>query len=201
MKPSKYWQFGELAKTMETIEQFTDNEFHFQKEERGDKEFDDEEFNDKEKAQTINTSGFKRFLGLKSTWLIKYTDEKYAPHEMLHVVDSISTYQQKSLKKSFRPILTKYTETYKQYPLAKDIAYHTQANEVFARLMNQWLYENQIIETEPLLESAGDNFAKHYYQNEKKEIDKYFNKEFDKVLLKLAINEIDNIEPKNGLTL
>ena len=90
---------------------------------------------------------------IKSTWLIKYTDEKYAPHEMLHVVDSISTYQQKSLKKSFRPILTKYTETYKQYPLAKDIAYHTQANEVFARLMNQWLYANQIVETEPLLES------------------------------------------------
>ena len=66
MKLSKYWQFGELAKTMETIDQFTDNEFHFQKEELGakefdDEEFDDEEFNDKEKAQTINTSGFKRF--------------------------------------------------------------------------------------------------------------------------------------------
>ena len=165
VKISKYSKYGEYAKTIEILSRLTKNKFkitpvdadYFDVDEFDADEIDADEFYEKfnepkPKGITTNTTGMLMFFGF-NRWEIKFVKgyEKVIPHEMCHVIDSVASLKQTSLKKDFSEIAEKYKQqyinrkTYRKPKLdiktIKDIEYQTRNAECFARLLNNWAYE------------------------------------------------------------
>ncbi len=199
VKISKYSKYGEYAKTIEILSRLTKNKFkitpvdanYFDVDEFDADEIDadefDEKFNEpKPKGITTNTTGMLMFFGF-NRWEIKFVKgyEKVIPHEMCHVIDSVASLKQTALKKDFSEIAENYKQqyinrkTYRKPKLdiktIKDIEYQTRNAECFARLLNNWAYETNLIDMPPTESSDGDTFASRYYMRNKDIIDDYFN--------------------------
>ena len=227
VKISKYSKYGEYAKTIEILSRLTKNKFkitpvdadYFDVDEFDDN-FDDnfdEKFDEpKPKGVTINTTGMLMFFGF-NRWEIKFVKgyEKVIPHEMCHVIDSVASLKQTSLKKDFSEIAANYKQqyinrkTYRKQELnpktIKDIEYQTLNAECFARLLNNWAYETDLIDIPPTELSDGDYFATEYYMRNKDIIDDYFNTLFaDEIADLIAdglVEGVNQLSETNNLSL
>ena len=181
VKISKYAKYGEYAKTIEILSRLTKNKYKPTPVDKFDRP--------KQKGETRNTTGILKFFGF-NRWEVKYLKghNEVIPHEICHVIDSISSYKQTSLKKEFREIAESYKDGFIDYekrkyrmlypPVIDEILYQTRHAECFARLLNNWAYETGLIDMPPIDISDGDDFATEYYMRNKDIIDKYFNELF-----------------------
>ena len=106
MKISKYAKYGEYAKTIEILSRLTKNKFKITPVDKFDEP--------KQKGVTRNTTGILTYIGF-NRWEIKFRKgyEKIIPHELCHVIDSVASLKQTSLKKEFREIADNYAQNYR----------------------------------------------------------------------------------------
>ena len=220
MKISKYVKYGEYAKTIEILSRLTKNKFKITPVDKFDEP--------KQKGVTRNTTGILTYIGL-NRWEIKFIKgyEKVIPHELCHVIDSVASLKQTSLKKEFREIADNYAQNYRNYEKQKkvlyaklnndienqvsdaelnnDIEYQTRNAECFARLLNSWAYETDLIDMPPVELSEGDTFATLYYMRNKDIIDDYFNELFaDEIADLIAdglVEGVNQLAETNNLSL
>lgn len=89
--------------------------------------------------------------------------------------------------------------------LNNDIEYQTRDAECFARLLNSWAYETDLIDMPPVELSEGDTFATQYYIRNKEIIDDYFNTLFaDEIADLIAdglVEGVNQLSKTNNLSL
>ena len=112
VKISKYAKYGEYAKTIEILSRLTKNKYKPTPVDKFDRP--------KQKGETRNTTGILKFFGF-NRWEVKYLKghNEVIPHEICHVIDSISSYKQTSLKKEFREIAESYKDGFIDYEKRK----------------------------------------------------------------------------------
>lgn len=215
VKISKYSKYGEYAKTIEILTRLTKNKFKITPvipvDEFEDDEFD-EQFEPGQKGETRNTTGVFMYIGV-NRWEIKFLKgyEKVIPHEICHVIDSVASLKQTSLKKDFSEIAESYKEGYIRLKshgkrvldskTIEDMEYHTRNAECFARLLNNWAYETGLIDMPPMRDSDGDIFATRYYLKNKDIIDDYFETLFaDEIADLIADGLVEDFEKLTELS-
>ena len=161
VKIYKYSKYVEYAKTLEILSRLTKNKIILDPVDEIEV-FDHIGNKEEPYAVTKNVTGILSYVGINK-WMITYKigHEDVLPHEFCHVIDSISSYKQTSLKKEFRDIAENYKSAYINYKTnrPKNIAYHTRHAECFARLLNNWAYQTGLIDMPPMQDSDGDDFA------------------------------------------